>query len=62
LTHFESKSRGRDEQNPEKLARFNRESMTFQRRWFTQLRQGDPSYNVHLSYDNDNFEVKHLWT
>ncbi|MBQ2504441.1 MAG: glycosyltransferase family 2 protein [Lachnospiraceae bacterium] len=62
LTHFESKSRGRDEQNPEKLARFNRESMTFQRRWFNQLRQGDPSYNVHLSYDNDNFEVKHLWT
>ncbi|MBP5265503.1 MAG: glycosyltransferase family 2 protein [Lachnospiraceae bacterium] len=62
LTHYESKSRGRDEQNAEKLERFNRESMTFQRRWFHQLRQGDPSYNVHLSYDNDNFEVKQLWT
>ncbi len=62
LTHFESKSRGRDDQNPKKLARFNRESMLFQRRWFRELCVGDPSYNAHLSYDNDNFEVKNPWT
>lgn len=62
ITHFESKSRGRDEQTPQKLARFNRESMRFQRRWFHEIICGDPTYNVHLSYDNDDFEVKKLWT
>ncbi|MCR5639867.1 MAG: glycosyltransferase family 2 protein [Lachnospiraceae bacterium] len=62
LTHFESKSRGHDDQNPQKLARFNRESMTFQRRWFHEIINGDPTYNVHLSYEDDNFEVKNLWT
>ncbi|MCR4999339.1 MAG: glycosyltransferase family 2 protein [Lachnospiraceae bacterium] len=61
LTHFESKSRGRDEQSPEKLARFNQESMRFQRRWFREITIGDPSYNPHLSYENDNFEVGKQW-
>lgn len=56
LYHYESKSRGTDEQSPEKLARFNQESMRFQRRWFKEILQGDPYYNKNLSPESDEFE------
>lgn len=56
LYHYESKSRGTDEMSPDKLARFNRESMRFQRQYYRFLIDGDPYYNRNLSRDNDNFE------
>lgn len=55
LTHFESKSRGIDEDSPEKLARFNQECQLFQKRWIHDLIQGDPYYNPHLRLDVDDF-------
>jgi GT2 family glycosyltransferase len=55
LYHYESKSRGSDESNPEKLRRFNRESMQFQRQWCKEIYQGDPFYNPNLSIWNDDF-------
>ena len=55
LTHYESKSRGIDEQDKKKLKRFNKESMRFQRDWFYRLVEGDPYYNPNLSYEDDTF-------
>lgn len=55
LYHYESKSRGNDEQSKEKLERFNRESMRFQRQWCRELTLGDPFYNRNLSIWNDDF-------
>ena len=56
LYHYESKSRGNDEQSQEKLERFNRESLRFQRQWCRQLTMGDPYYNKNLSVWSDGFE------
>lgn len=56
LYHYESKSRGQDEESPEKLQRFYGESMQFQKQWCKELEMGDPYYNPHLSLENDNFE------
>ena len=58
LTHYESRSRGRDEIDPRKLKRFNRESDRFQREWFYQLIDGDPYYNPNLSYSDDGFNPR----
>ncbi|MBO6215782.1 MAG: glycosyltransferase family 2 protein [Lachnospiraceae bacterium] len=58
LKHFESRSRGRDEADPKKLRRFNRESNLFQREWFYQLLDGDPYYNPNLSYEDDSFKPR----
>ena len=56
LYHYESKSRGQDEESPEKLRRFNEESQRFQRQWCRELEMGDPYYNPHLSVWSDRFE------
>lgn len=56
LFHFESKSRGNDEQSAEKLERFNSESTRFQRQWCRELTMGDPYYNKNLSAWSDTFE------
>ncbi len=57
LVHYESKSRGNDEQSPEKLKRFFGESMRFQKQWRRELTEGDPYYNPHLSLDDDSFSI-----
>ena len=57
LYHYESKTRGVDTESPEKLKRFNSESMRFQKRWCKELLVGDPYYNPNLSRENDDFEV-----
>ena len=58
LYHHESKSRGNDEQSPEKLRRFNSESMRFQRLYCKELLKGDMYYNDNLKVDNDDFEIR----
>lgn len=57
LVHHESKSRGTDEQSPEKLKRFNGESMRFQRIYCKEITMGDPYYNFNLQRVNDDFMV-----
>lgn len=57
LIHYESKSRGTDEQTPEKLKRFNSESMRFQRQWKRELTMGDPFYNPNLTTRDDQFVI-----
>lgn len=55
LLHYESKSRGNDEQSPEKLKRFFGETMRFQKQWRRELTMGDPYYNPNLSVSDDEF-------
>lgn len=58
LYHHESKSRGSDEQSAEKMKRFNRESMRFQRMYCKELLRGDSYYNDNLRTDSDDFEIR----
>jgi len=48
LYHHESKSRGRDDVNPEKAARFEREIAFMRERWASNL-DNDPFYNPNLT-------------
>ena len=58
LYHYESKSRGLDQGNPEKVKRFQREMDIFQKRWPEILRDGDPYYNPNLSMVTQDFSLK----
>ena len=55
--HYESKSRG-FENNPQKVARFNREIDRFKEKWGDVLEKGDPYYNPNLTLDYENFSMK----
>lgn len=57
LFHYESKSRGLED-TPEKVARFNKEIATFERRWPDILKNGDPYYNPNLSLETQDFSIK----
>lgn len=59
LYHYESKSRGLDQGNPEKVRRFQSEMAVFQKRWPDILRDGDPYYNPNLSMVTQDFSLKH---
>ena len=59
LYHYESKSRGQED-NPEKIARFNSEIEVFQQRWPKILKEGDPYYNPNLSLDTQDFSLKRI--
>ncbi len=48
LYHYESKSRGQED-NPEKIARFESEVAYMQEHWEDILENGDPYYNVNLT-------------
>lgn len=48
LYHYESKSRGQED-NPEKIARFESEVKYMQEHWSYILEHGDPYYNVNLT-------------
>ena len=48
LYHYESKSRGLED-TPEKVARFNKEIATFEKKWPEILKNGDPYYNPNLT-------------
>ena len=60
LYHYESKSRGKDEESLEKRKRFSREVKRFQRQWCKELTMGDPYYNPHLSLQNDEFSYREV--
>ena len=59
LYHYESKSRGQED-NPEKIARFNSEIEVFQQRWPDILKNGDPYYNPNLSLETQDFSLKRI--
>lgn len=59
LYHYESKSRGLED-TPEKVARFNREMATFEKRWPEILRDGDPFYNPNLTLDSQDFSLRRI--
>ncbi len=55
--HYESKSRGYDEE-PEKKARFQREMDFFRKHWKRILREGDPYYNPNLTLEREDFSIR----
>ena len=55
LTHYESKSRGQDEDTPEKKAFFLAETKKFQTQWNRALSAGDPYYNPNLNRMKEDF-------
>lgn len=59
LYHYESKSRGLDQGNKEKVERFGREMAYFQKTWPDILRDGDPYYNPNFSMVTQDFSLKH---
>lgn len=59
LYHYESKSRGYED-TQEKRSRFNREVVTFVKKWMSSLEQGDPYYNPNLSLINPAFTLREL--
>ena len=58
LYHYESKSRGLDQGDPDKVRRFQKEMAIFQKRWPEILRDGDPYYNPNLSMVTQDFSLK----
>lgn len=61
LYHYESKSRGSDEQNQEKLKRFNAECDRFGTIWYEQLMNVDPYYNRNLTMEADDFSYADIY-
>lgn len=59
LYHYESKSRGLED-TPEKVARFNKEIATFEKKWPEILKNGDPYYNPHLTLKSQDFSLKRI--
>lgn len=57
LYHYESKSRGYDETNPEKKIRLDKEKALFGERWRKELDAGDPYYNPNLTLDREDFSL-----
>ena len=57
--HYESKTRGQED-NPEKIKRFQGEIQTFEERWMDFLIHGDPNYNVNLSLDTEVYHMKNI--
>ena len=58
LLHYESKTRGSDEESPEKQMFFRKESRRFQNRWNDELTRGDPYYNPNLSLSSEDFALR----
>ena len=57
LYHFESISRGLDDQG-EKAERYNRESAMFKEKWKEILEKGDPYYNPNFSLDRSDYSLR----
>ena len=58
LKHYESKSRGADEDTAEKKRFFVRETNRFLRKWWKALDKGDPYYNVNLTRWREDFSLR----
>ena len=59
LYHYESKSGGLGD-TPEKVARFNKEIATFEKKWPEILENGDPYYNPNLTLKSQDFSLKRI--
>ncbi|MBQ6734436.1 MAG: glycosyltransferase family 2 protein [Lachnospiraceae bacterium] len=57
LTHYESKSRGLDDEG-ERAKRYERESDLFRIRWKSVLERGDPYYNPNFTLDKSDYSLK----
>lgn len=57
LYHFESVSRGLDDQG-EKAQRYNEESARFREKWKAELEAGDPYFNPNFSLDKPDFSLR----
>lgn len=55
--HYESKSRGYDDKNKEKMWRFNHEVEIFQKKWPEILKNGDPYYNRNFKIEKAPFTL-----
>ncbi len=55
--HHESISRGQED-NPEKIARFNQEVDYMLKQHKDIIKQGDPYYNINLTLEHENFGLK----
>ncbi|MNL63503.1 hypothetical protein D3C87_1876450 [compost metagenome] len=55
--HYESKTRGY-ENTPEKQKRFEKECKSFSNKWKEAISKGDPYYNINLSDNTANYEIK----
>lgn len=55
--HFESKTRGRDDDNDERIARFKGDCQRFREKWEKVLNDGDPYYNPGFSLDTSSFDI-----
>ncbi len=58
LYHYESKSRGREEETSAKMQRFQQEVSLFKKKWPDILKNGDPYYSVNLALDNGNCTLR----
>ncbi len=58
LFHYESKSRGSEEETKEKQDRFNREIAYFQEKWQEEIDRGDPYYNVNQTLHYANYSIE----
>jgi GT2 family glycosyltransferase len=56
--HYESKSRGSENENSEKQKRFEREIKYFQNKWQDELDAGDPYYNVNMTLHKADYSVE----
>jgi len=55
--HFESKTRGKDDDNEERKARFKGDCQRFREKWGDVLEAGDPYYSPNFSLDTASFDV-----
>ena len=58
LVHYESKSRGDDEETPAKKRFFVRETNRFLRKWHRTIEKGDPYYNLNLNRWKEDFSPR----
>ena len=58
LYHYESKSRGSEEESPEKHERFKSEIRRFRRDWADILEEGDPYYSPNLTLKYGDCRIK----
>ena len=59
LFHYESQSRGRDDDSANKTngERYEKECARFREKWKKHLEKGDPYFNVNFSLDYSNYVI-----
>ena len=57
LYHYESKTRGNDAENAEKIKRFDKEKVQLLARWQAEI-EHDPYYSPHLTRSAEDFSIR----